>query len=34
MEEFSLGPVARRLAYRLHKKVELAPDSVGPEVEN
>ncbi len=24
MEEFSLAPVARRLAYRLHKKVVLA----------
>jgi phosphoglycerate kinase len=33
MEEFSLAPVARRLAYRLHKKVTLAPDSVGPEVD-
>ncbi|MCX5888237.1 MAG: phosphoglycerate kinase [Deltaproteobacteria bacterium] len=33
MEEFSLAPVARRLAYRLHKKVTLAPDCVGPEVE-
>jgi phosphoglycerate kinase len=33
MEEFSLAPVARRLAYRLHKKVVLAPDCVGPEVE-
>jgi len=33
MEEFSLAPVARRLAYRLHKKVTLAPDCLGPEVE-
>ncbi len=33
MEEFSLAPVARRLAYRLHKKVKLAPDCIGPEVE-
>jgi phosphoglycerate kinase len=33
MAEFSLAPVARRLAYRLHKKVDLAPDCVGPEVE-
>jgi phosphoglycerate kinase len=33
MEEFSLAPVARRLAYRLHKKVTLAPDCVGPEVD-
>ena len=32
-EEFSLAPVARRLAYRLHKQVRLAPDCVGPEVE-
>jgi phosphoglycerate kinase len=33
MEEFSLAPVARRLAYRLHKKVKLAPNCVGAEVE-
>ena len=33
VEEYSLAPVARRLAYRLHKKVRLAPDCVGPEVE-
>ncbi len=33
VEEFSLAPVARRLAYRLHKKVRLAPDCLGPEVE-
>ena len=33
VEEFSLAPVARRLAYRLHKKVELAPDCIGPETE-
>jgi phosphoglycerate kinase len=33
MEQFSLAPVARRLAYRLHKQVRLAPDCVGPEVE-
>ncbi len=32
VEEFSLAPVARRLAYRLHKKVVLAPDCIGPEV--
>jgi phosphoglycerate kinase len=31
--EYSMGPVARRLAYRLHKKVTLAPDVVGPEVD-
>ena len=33
MDEFSLAPVARRLAYRLHKKVILAPDCIGPEVD-
>ena len=33
VQEFSLAPVARRLAYRLHKKVNLATDCVGPEVE-
>ena len=33
VEDFSLAPVARRLAYRLHKKVKLAPDCIGPEVE-
>jgi len=33
MEEFSLAPVARRLAYRLHKKVGLAPNCVGPETD-
>ncbi|MFH1595626.1 MAG: phosphoglycerate kinase [Pseudomonadota bacterium] len=33
MEEFSLAPVARRLAYRLHKKVKLAPNCIGPEVD-
>jgi phosphoglycerate kinase len=33
VEALSLAPVARRLAYRLHKKVVLAPDCVGPEVE-
>jgi phosphoglycerate kinase len=33
MEEFSLAPVARRLAYRLHKKVKLAPNCVGAEVD-
>ncbi len=32
-EEFSLAPVSRRLAYRLHKKVVLAPDCIGPETE-
>lgn len=32
-EEFSLAPVARRLAYRLHKKVNFAPDCIGPEVD-
>lgn len=33
-EEFSLAPVARRLAYRLHKEiVKLAPDCIGPEAE-
>ena len=31
-EAFSLAPVARRLAYRLHKNVKLAPNSIGPEV--
>jgi phosphoglycerate kinase len=33
VEAFSLAPVARRLAYRLHKKVNLAPDCIGQEVE-
>ncbi len=33
VEAFSLAPVARRLAYRLHKNVKLAPDCVGPEVD-
>jgi phosphoglycerate kinase len=33
VEAFSLAPVSRRLAYRLHKKVKLAPDCVGPEVD-
>ncbi|MFI5331787.1 MAG: phosphoglycerate kinase, partial [Desulfobaccales bacterium] len=33
VEEFSLAPVARRLAYRLHKKVVLAPDCIGAETE-
>jgi phosphoglycerate kinase len=33
VEEFSLAPVSRRLAYRLHKKVVLAPDCIGPEVD-
>lgn len=33
VEAFSLAPVARRLAYRLHKKVKLAPDCIGPEVD-
>jgi phosphoglycerate kinase len=32
-EDDSMAPVARRLAYRLHKKVKLAPDAVGPEVD-
>jgi phosphoglycerate kinase len=32
-DEFSMAPVARRLAYRLHRKVKLAPDVVGPEVD-
>ena len=32
-EQFSLAPVARRLAYRLHKKVQFAPDCIGPEVD-
>ena len=31
--EFSLAPVARRLAYRLHKKVNLAEDCIGPAVD-
>lgn len=33
VEELNMVPVARRLAYRLHKKVKLAPDVVGPEVD-
>ncbi len=33
LEEYSMAPVARRLAYRLHKKVTLAPDCIGPEVD-
>ena len=33
LDEFSMAPVARRLAYRLHKKVKMAPDVVGPEVD-
>ena len=33
VEAFSLAPVARRLAYRLHKKVNLSPDCVGPDVD-
>jgi phosphoglycerate kinase len=33
VEAYSLAPVARRLAYRLHKKVRLAPDCIGPEVD-
>ncbi|MBM4273441.1 MAG: phosphoglycerate kinase [Deltaproteobacteria bacterium] len=33
LEEYSMGPVARRLAYRLHKKVIMAPDVFGPEVD-
>jgi phosphoglycerate kinase len=33
VQAYSLAPVARRLAYRLHKKVNLAPDCVGPEVD-
>jgi phosphoglycerate kinase len=33
VEAFSLAPVARRLAYRLHKKVKLAPNCLGPEVD-
>ena len=32
-EQDSLAPVARRLAYRLHKKVKLAPDCIGVEVD-
>uniref|UniRef100_A0A7C5ENA4 Phosphoglycerate kinase n=1 Tax=Desulfobacca acetoxidans TaxID=60893 RepID=A0A7C5ENA4_9BACT len=32
-EELNMVPVARRLAYRLHRKVKLAPDVVGPEVD-
>ena len=32
-EQDSLEPVARRLAYRLHKKVKFAPDCIGPEVD-
>jgi len=33
VEDLSMAPVARRLAYRLHRKVKLAPDVVGPEVD-
>jgi phosphoglycerate kinase len=33
VESMSLEPVARRLARLLHKKVTLAPDCIGPEVE-
>ena len=33
VDEFTMAPVARRLAYRLHKKVVLAPDCIGPETE-
>jgi len=33
MEEYSMAPVARRLAYRLHKKVLQAPDVISPEVD-
>jgi len=33
MEEYSMAPVARRLAYRLHRKVKLAPDCIGREVD-
>jgi phosphoglycerate kinase len=32
-DEDSMAPVARRLAYRPHKKVKLAPDVIGPEVD-
>ena len=32
-EEFNMVPVARRLAYRLHRKVKMAPGVIGPEVE-
>jgi phosphoglycerate kinase len=32
-ERFSMSPVARRLAYRLHKKVKFAPDCIGGEVD-
>ena len=32
-EELNMVPVARRLAYRLHRKVKLAPAVVGPEVD-
>ncbi|MDD2902258.1 MAG: phosphoglycerate kinase [Syntrophales bacterium] len=32
-EQYSMAPVARRLAYRLHKKVKFAPDCIGPEVD-
>ena len=32
-DEFNMVPVARRLAYRLHRKVKLAPDVIGPEVD-
>lgn len=33
LEEYSMAPVARRLAYRLHKKVIMAPDVIGTEVD-
>jgi phosphoglycerate kinase len=33
VEDLNMVPVARRLAYRLHKKVKLAPDVIGPEVD-
>lgn len=32
-EEYNMVPVARRLAYRLHRKVKLAPDVIGPDVD-
>jgi phosphoglycerate kinase len=32
-DEFNMVPVARRLAYRLHRKVKLAPGVIGPEVD-
>ncbi|MGQ9688856.1 MAG: phosphoglycerate kinase [Desulfobaccales bacterium] len=32
-EELNMVPVVRRLAFRLHRRVKLAPDVIGPEVD-